>query len=105
MLRCDREGKLLAPRLLKQGDTITIIKGPFTDFVATSESIAPDRRVYVLMELMGRSYVSKSVRIMCGQYERPGKKTVFTKADYLRMRTNSRQCGRLHANAVFLLWC
>jgi transcriptional antiterminator RfaH len=53
MLRCDREGKLLPPRLLKQGDTITIIKGPFTDFVARSESIAPDRRVYVLMELMG----------------------------------------------------
>ncbi len=30
-----------------------LTKGPFTDFVARIESIAPDRRVYVLMELMG----------------------------------------------------
>ncbi len=26
---------------------------PFTDFVATIERVAPDSRVYVLMELMG----------------------------------------------------
>jgi len=53
MLRCDREGKLLPPKLLKPGDEVMLTKGPFTDFVATIERIAPDRRVYVLMELMG----------------------------------------------------
>jgi len=53
MLRCDREGKLLPPKLLKPGDEVMLTKGPFTDFVARIESIAPDRRVYVLMELMG----------------------------------------------------
>ena len=53
MLRCDREGKLLPPKLLKPGDEVTMTKGPFTGFVATIETIAPDRRVYVLMELMG----------------------------------------------------
>lgn len=53
MLRCDREGKLLPPKLLKPGDQVTLTKGLFTDFVATIESIAPDRRVWVLMELMG----------------------------------------------------
>jgi len=53
MLRCDREGKLLPPKLLKPGDEVMLTKGPFTDFVAKVESIAPDRRVFVLMELMG----------------------------------------------------
>jgi transcriptional antiterminator RfaH len=53
MLRCDREGKLLPPKLLKPGDEVTLTKGPFTNFVATIESIAPDRRIWVLMELMG----------------------------------------------------
>ena len=28
-------------------------KGPFTGFVATIETIAPDRRVWVLIEIMG----------------------------------------------------
>ena len=53
MLRCDREGKLLPPKLLKPGDQVTLTKGPFTDFVATIDSIAPDKRIWVLMELMG----------------------------------------------------
>lgn len=53
MLRCDREGKLLPPKLLQPGDEVMVTKGPFTDFVATIERIAPDKRVYVLMELMG----------------------------------------------------
>lgn len=53
MLRCDREGKLLAPRLLEPGDEVIMTKGPFTDFVATIERVAPQQRVYVLMELMG----------------------------------------------------
>ena len=53
MLRCDREGKLLPPKLLKPGDQVTLTKGPFADFVAKVESIAPERRVWVLMEIMG----------------------------------------------------
>lgn len=54
MLRCDSEGKLLPPKLLKAGDQVILTNGPFADFVVTIEDIAPDRRVYVLMELMGR---------------------------------------------------
>lgn len=53
MLRCDREGKLLPPKLLKPGDQVTLTRGPLTDFVATIDSIAPSKRVWVLMELMG----------------------------------------------------
>jgi transcriptional antiterminator RfaH len=32
---------------------VRITTGPFADFVAEVEKIAPDRRVWVLMELMG----------------------------------------------------
>ncbi|MGO4917844.1 transcription termination/antitermination protein NusG [Pseudogemmobacter sp. W21_MBD1_M6] len=53
MLRCDQEGKLLPPKLLKPGDKVTVAKGPFADVIATIESVAPDRRVWVLMDIMG----------------------------------------------------
>lgn len=53
MLRCDATGKLLPPKLLKPGDQVTLTKGPFANFVAEVEKIAPDRRVWVLMEIMG----------------------------------------------------
>ena len=53
MLRCDASGKLLPPKLLKPGDQVRLATGPFADFVATVESIAPDRRVFVLLDIMG----------------------------------------------------
>jgi len=53
MLRCDTSGKLLPPKLLKPGDQVTLTKGPFTNFVAEVEKIAPDQRVWVLMDIMG----------------------------------------------------
>lgn len=53
MLRCDREGKLMPPKLLEPGDEVMVTKGPFAEFIAKIESIAPDRRVWVLMEIMG----------------------------------------------------
>ncbi len=53
MLRCDAQGKLLPPNLLKPGDQVTLTKGPFANFAAEVEKVAPDRRVWVLMEIMG----------------------------------------------------
>ena len=53
MLRCDEAGKLLPPRILKQGDEVTMTSGPFSDVIATIESVTPDRRVWVLMDIMG----------------------------------------------------
>lgn len=58
MLRCDTAGKLLPPKLLppkllKRGDQVRMTSGPFADFVATIETIEPDRRVWVLMYIMG----------------------------------------------------
>ena len=53
LLRCDADGKLLPAKQLKPGDPVRFTSGPFAEFVATVENIAPDRRVWVLMELMG----------------------------------------------------
>ena len=53
LLRCDASGKLMPPKFLKAGDQVRITTGPFADFVAEIETIGPDRRVWVLMELMG----------------------------------------------------
>lgn len=53
MLRCDAKSMLLPPKLLRPGDQVTLTKGPFANFVAEVEKIAPDRRVWVLMEIMG----------------------------------------------------
>ena len=53
MQRCDGKGRLLPPKLLNPGDQVTFTNGPFADFVAEVETIAPDRRVWVLIEIMG----------------------------------------------------
>ena len=55
MLRCDETGVLRPPEDLRPGDPVKIVSGPFADFVATVESLAPDQRVTVLLELMGRA--------------------------------------------------
>ena len=53
MQRCDAEGKLLPATHLSSGDKVTLTTGPFANFVAEVEKIAPDRRVWVLMDIMG----------------------------------------------------
>lgn len=53
ILRCDAAGKLLPPKLLKPGDQVLLATGPFANLVAKIEAIAPDRRVWVLMDFLG----------------------------------------------------
>lgn len=53
MGRCDSSGKLLPPKVLQPGDHVRLSSGPFANFVAEVEKMAADRRVWVLMELMG----------------------------------------------------
>ncbi|MFC2970292.1 transcription termination/antitermination protein NusG [Acidimangrovimonas pyrenivorans] len=54
MRRCDAEGKLLPSPDIRPGDAVRLSSGPFTEFVATVEQLAPDQRVWVLLDLLGR---------------------------------------------------
>lgn len=54
MQRCDGSGRLLPENALQVGDQVTVTTGPFANIVAEIEQIAPDRRVWVLMDLLGR---------------------------------------------------
>jgi transcriptional antiterminator RfaH len=60
--RCDASGYLLPPEVLKPGDNVQVLNGPFAQFVATVESLAPQRRVWVLLDILGtRTRVSLEV--------------------------------------------
>jgi len=52
--RCDAEGHLLPPRTLKPGDQVRVVQGPFFDLTAKIERITPDRRIWILLDLLGR---------------------------------------------------
>ena len=54
MKRFDLSGKLLPSQKLKEGDQVTVLKGPFANFIATVEKYEADHRIYILMDLMGR---------------------------------------------------
>lgn len=56
MQRCDRDGLIQETVSdFSEGDRVRIIDGPFADFITSIEKIDPDRRLHVLLELMGRS--------------------------------------------------
>ena len=52
--RCDVDGVLKPAPILASGSAVEILSGPFANFVATVESITPDQRVWVLLDLMGQ---------------------------------------------------
>ena len=53
MKRYDLSGKLLPIQKLKKGDQVTVLKGPFANFIATVETYEADQRIWILMDLMG----------------------------------------------------
>lgn len=55
MARCDASGRLSGGSDPKPGDAVRIVAGPFTDFVARVQDIDAERRVCVLLDLMGRT--------------------------------------------------
>ncbi len=55
MTRCAADGRLLPLPAIEPGDTLHLKSGPFAEFVATVERIDPERRVWVMLELMGRT--------------------------------------------------
>ena len=53
--RCDPDGLLQdTVNNFSEGDKVRIIDGPFANFITSIEKIDPDRRIHVLLELMGR---------------------------------------------------
>jgi transcriptional antiterminator RfaH len=54
MERYDLSGKLIPINTLEKGDHITVLKGPFANFVATVEKYEADQRICILIDLMGR---------------------------------------------------
>ena len=54
MKRYDLSGKLIPIKKLKKGDQVTVLKGPFANFIATVEKYEADQRIWILMDLMGR---------------------------------------------------
>jgi len=54
MKRYDLSGKLIPIQKLKKYDNVTVLKGPFANFIATVEKYETDQRIWILMDLMGR---------------------------------------------------
>ncbi len=52
--RCDSSGRLLPPTVLQRGDAVKIQSGALANFIATVETIDSNRRIWVLMDLMGQ---------------------------------------------------
>ncbi|MFZ5965205.1 transcription termination/antitermination protein NusG [Thalassococcus sp. BH17M4-6] len=53
MMRCDAQGKLMPPEQLTPGTKVALTGGPFADFIAEVDKIESDRRVWVLLDIMG----------------------------------------------------
>ena len=54
MKRYDSSGNLLPIQKLKKGDQVTVLTGPFGNFIATVEKYESDQRIWILIDLMGR---------------------------------------------------
>jgi len=54
MKRYGLSGKLIPIQKLKKGDQVTVLKGPFANFIATVEKYEADQRIWILMDLVGR---------------------------------------------------
>jgi len=52
--RCDFSGKILPVEKLTKGNQVKVSNGPFANFVATVETYETDKRIWILMDLMGR---------------------------------------------------
>ena len=52
--RCDSLGRLISPTELELGDTVEIQTGALANFIATVETIDSNKRIWVLMDLMGQ---------------------------------------------------
>ncbi|XWN31281.1 MAG: transcription termination/antitermination NusG family protein [Devosia sp.] len=54
MARCDGEGCLARPEDIEPGTEVRITSGPFANFIVTVMSVAPNKRIWVMLEVMSR---------------------------------------------------
>ena len=52
--QCDEAGVFRAQDVFRSGDVVQIQTGPFASFLAEVENMAPDQRIWVLIDLMGQ---------------------------------------------------
>lgn len=52
--RCDADGRLMDAQALAPGDAVVVKTGAFAQMTAEILAVAPDRRVWVLLDIMGR---------------------------------------------------
>jgi len=57
MDRRDKSGELLLKNLLKKGVHVKILNGPFANFIPTIETLDVNKRISILMDLIGRQTI------------------------------------------------
>lgn len=55
MSKCNSKGVFTSPKRLSKGDSVRVLSGPFGNFLATVETIDKDKRIWVLIDLLGQS--------------------------------------------------
>ena len=53
--RCDGEGRLTEAAQFAKGDQVRLVNGPFADFIGTIEGLNAEQRVWVLLDVLGKS--------------------------------------------------
>lgn len=70
-MRCDLEDVLQRSDVLEPGRNVRVLTGPFADTVARIESLEPEERAVLLIELMGRPVRASVSRSDLAPVERP----------------------------------
>lgn len=55
LARADQNGLISSASTTEVGSEVKLLTGPFADFVAKVDVIEPDRRVWMLIEILGRT--------------------------------------------------
>ena len=53
--RTDPNGKISPPKIMRPGERVEFSRGPFASLIATIETIDIEKRIWVVMELMGQT--------------------------------------------------
>lgn len=66
--RCDSSGRLLPPSAIHRGDPVEVQSGALANFIAEVETIDSNRRIWVLLDIMGQirrvQVTSEQIRLL-----------------------------------------